>query len=174
MFVSWRKSHPCASLSMFTFHADLTAGFAFIGTVPRQGERSPRKPRDPHDVTGVWVLWRGDGQVWDSHGLAPVHGRLRLHAHHRSGRRQGVLYARRAVPLHRLTGSHPSTGQDAGGAVRGECLCKWLCYDAVVKLKDRIRNTIIRQRTRVTDIAQYVTNMKWKWAGDIARMKDNS
>ena len=42
-----------------------------------------------------------------------------------------------------------------------------------VKLKDRIRNTIIRQRTRGSDIVQYVTNMKWKWAGHIARMKDN-
>ena len=34
-------------------------------------------------------------------------------------------------------------------------------------------HTIIRQRTRVTDIVQYVTNTKWKWAGYIARMKDN-
>ena len=42
-----------------------------------------------------------------------------------------------------------------------------------VKLKDRVRNTTIRQRTRVTDIVQYVTNKKWKWAGHIARMKDN-
>ena len=29
-----------------------------------------------------------------------------------------------------------------------------------VKLEDRIRNTTIRQRTRVTDIVQYVTNTK--------------
>ena len=42
-----------------------------------------------------------------------------------------------------------------------------------VKLKDRIHNTTIRQRTRVTDIVQYVTNAKWKWAGHITRMKDN-
>ena len=42
-----------------------------------------------------------------------------------------------------------------------------------VKLKDRIRNTITRQRTGVTDIVQYVTNTKWKWAGHIARIKDN-
>ena len=41
------------------------------------------------------------------------------------------------------------------------------------RMKERIRNTIIRQRTRVTDIVQYVTNTKWKWAGHIARMKDN-
>ena len=42
-----------------------------------------------------------------------------------------------------------------------------------VKLKDRIRKTIIRHRTRVINIVQYVTNTKWKWAGHIARMKDN-
>ena len=42
-----------------------------------------------------------------------------------------------------------------------------------VKLKYRIRNTTIRQRTRMTDIVQYVTNTKWKWAGHIAGMKDN-
>ena len=42
-----------------------------------------------------------------------------------------------------------------------------------VKRKDRIRNTTIRQRTRVTDVVQYVTNTKWKWAGHIAQMKDN-
>ena len=42
-----------------------------------------------------------------------------------------------------------------------------------VKLKDRVGNTIIRQRTRVTDIVQYVVNTKLKWAGHIARMKDN-
>ena len=41
------------------------------------------------------------------------------------------------------------------------------------KLKGTIRNTIIRQRTRVTDIVQYITNTKWKWAGHVARMKDN-
>ena len=36
-----------------------------------------------------------------------------------------------------------------------------------VKLKDRICNTIIIQRTRVTNIAQYVTNTKWKLAEHI-------
>ena len=41
------------------------------------------------------------------------------------------------------------------------------------KLKDRIHSTILRQRTRVTDIVQYVTNTKWMWAGHIARVKDN-
>ena len=34
-----------------------------------------------------------------------------------------------------------------------------------VKLEDKIRNITVRQRTRVTDIVQHVTNTKWKWAG---------
>ena len=37
-----------------------------------------------------------------------------------------------------------------------------------VKLKRRIKNTINRQRTRVIDIVEHVTNMKWKW---VARLK---
>ena len=41
------------------------------------------------------------------------------------------------------------------------------------KLKDRIRNTIIKQITRVTGIVQYVTNAKWKWAGRVAQVKDD-
>ena len=41
-----------------------------------------------------------------------------------------------------------------------------------VELKDRIRNAIIRQRTRETNIVQCVSNTKWKWAGHIAQMKD--
>ena len=41
------------------------------------------------------------------------------------------------------------------------------------KLKDRIRNTIIGQITKVSDIVKYATNSKWQWAGPIARMKDN-
>ena len=39
--------------------------------------------------------------------------------------------------------------------------------------KDRIRNTVIWQRIRMTDKIQYVANAKWKWAGHIARTKDN-
>ena len=41
-----------------------------------------------------------------------------------------------------------------------------------VQLLNRIRNTIIRQRPRVTGIVQYAANIQWKWAGHIARMKD--
>ena len=39
------------------------------------------------------------------------------------------------------------------------------------KLKDRICNTISRQRTRVAEIVQYATKMEW--AGHITRMKDD-
>ena len=42
-----------------------------------------------------------------------------------------------------------------------------------VNLKDKIRNTIIRQSTKVTDIAENVTNEIWKRAGHITRMNDN-
>ncbi|CAH2237130.1 jg23269 [Pararge aegeria aegeria] len=34
------------------------------------------------------------------------------------------------------------------------------------------RNEEIRRRTRVTDIAQRVAKLKWKWAGHIARRTD--
>ncbi|CAH2251675.1 jg2318 [Pararge aegeria aegeria] len=40
-----------------------------------------------------------------------------------------------------------------------------------VSLRDQIRNEEIR-RTRVTDIAQRVAMLKWKWAGHIARRTD--
>ncbi|CAH2239880.1 jg4565 [Pararge aegeria aegeria] len=41
-----------------------------------------------------------------------------------------------------------------------------------VSLRDQIRNEEIRRRTRVTDIAQRVAKLKWKWAGHIARRTD--
>ncbi|CAH2237722.1 jg13474 [Pararge aegeria aegeria] len=34
-----------------------------------------------------------------------------------------------------------------------------------VPLRDQIRNEEIRRRIRVTDIAQRVAKLKWKWAG---------
>ncbi|CAH2244701.1 jg1356 [Pararge aegeria aegeria] len=40
-----------------------------------------------------------------------------------------------------------------------------------VSLRD-LRNEEIRRRTRVTDIAQRVAKLKWKWAGHIARRTD--
>ncbi|CAH2232146.1 jg20821 [Pararge aegeria aegeria] len=42
-----------------------------------------------------------------------------------------------------------------------------------VYLRDQIRNEEIRyKRTRVTDIAQRVTKLKWQWADHIVRRKD--
>lgn len=41
-----------------------------------------------------------------------------------------------------------------------------------VSLRDRIRNTEIRRRTKLTDIAQRVASLKWKWAGHISRRED--
>ena len=40
-------------------------------------------------------------------------------------------------------------------------------------MSSRSKNTIIRQRTKLTDIAEHGTKVKWNWAGYIARMKDN-
>jgi hypothetical protein len=41
-----------------------------------------------------------------------------------------------------------------------------------VSLRDRIRNDEIRKRTKVTDIARRIADLKWQWAGHIARMTD--
>ena len=42
-----------------------------------------------------------------------------------------------------------------------------------IKLQDRIPNQAIRDITKVKDIIQYVSTMKWKWAGHVSRMTDN-
>ncbi|CAK1604107.1 unnamed protein product [Parnassius mnemosyne] len=42
-----------------------------------------------------------------------------------------------------------------------------------VSLRDKLRNEDIRSRTRVTDIAQRISKLKWQWAGHIARRTDN-
>ena len=42
-----------------------------------------------------------------------------------------------------------------------------------VSLKDRIRNEYIRHRTKVIDIAQRISKLKWQWAGHISRRTDN-
>jgi hypothetical protein len=36
-----------------------------------------------------------------------------------------------------------------------------------------IRNQVIRQRTKVTDIAHRISMLKWQWAGHISRRTDN-
>jgi hypothetical protein len=42
-----------------------------------------------------------------------------------------------------------------------------------VSLRDRIRNQVIRQRTKVTDIAHRIRMLKWQWAGHISRRTDH-
>jgi hypothetical protein len=34
--------------------------------------------------------------------------------------------------------------------------------------RDPIRNQVIRQRTKVTDIAYRISTLKWQWAGHIS------
>ena len=43
----------------------------------------------------------------------------------------------------------------------------------VGKLQDKIPCSEIRKRTKIIDIIEYTLKQKWKWAGHIARMKDN-
>jgi hypothetical protein len=42
-----------------------------------------------------------------------------------------------------------------------------------ISLRDRIRNDEIRKRTKVTDIARRIADLKWQWAGHIARRTDS-
>ena len=39
-----------------------------------------------------------------------------------------------------------------------------------VKLTDRIRNTILRSRTQIADVAHKAARLKWDWAGHVCRM----
>ena len=41
------------------------------------------------------------------------------------------------------------------------------------KLKKKSVTPSLRKETKLTDIVQYVTNATWKWAGHIARTKDD-
>ena len=42
-----------------------------------------------------------------------------------------------------------------------------------LKLKDKIPCPEIRKRTKIIDLIEYTLKQKWKWAGHIARLKDN-
>ncbi|GFO05735.1 endonuclease-reverse transcriptase [Plakobranchus ocellatus] len=42
-----------------------------------------------------------------------------------------------------------------------------------IKLKDRILTIEIRKKTQVIDVVQYIQRQKWRWAGHMARDKDN-
>ena len=42
-----------------------------------------------------------------------------------------------------------------------------------LKLKDKIPCSEIRKRTKIIDIIECTLKQKWKWAGHIARLKDD-
>ena len=42
-----------------------------------------------------------------------------------------------------------------------------------IKLQDKIPCSEIRKRTKITDIIESTLKQKWRWAGHIARTKDN-
>jgi hypothetical protein len=42
-----------------------------------------------------------------------------------------------------------------------------------VSLRDRIRNQVIKQRTKFTDVAHRISMLKWQWASHISRRTDN-
>jgi hypothetical protein len=42
-----------------------------------------------------------------------------------------------------------------------------------ISLRDRIRNQVIRQRTKVTDMAHRISMLKWQWADHISRRTAN-
>ncbi|GFN77359.1 endonuclease-reverse transcriptase [Plakobranchus ocellatus] len=42
-----------------------------------------------------------------------------------------------------------------------------------IKLTDRVKCSEIRKRTQIQDIVDFVAKQKWKWAGHVARLKDN-
>ena len=43
-----------------------------------------------------------------------------------------------------------------------------------LKLQGKISCSEIRKRTMIIDIIEYTLKQKWRWAGHVARMKDNS
>ena len=42
-----------------------------------------------------------------------------------------------------------------------------------VSLRDKIPDTVIKQRTRITDAIYLLKKLKWNWAGHIARRTDD-
>lgn len=42
-----------------------------------------------------------------------------------------------------------------------------------ITLRDRMTNVWIRQQTKLTDVMERVSSLKWNWAGHIARMEDD-
>lgn len=39
-----------------------------------------------------------------------------------------------------------------------------------VKLKDRVRNTVLRSKTGISDVGVAIAKLKWNWAGHVCRM----
>ena len=42
-----------------------------------------------------------------------------------------------------------------------------------LSLRDKIRHTFIRKKTKVKDVIEKIKEMKWRWAGHLARKQDN-
>ena len=42
-----------------------------------------------------------------------------------------------------------------------------------LSLRDKVRHSIIRKKTKVQDIMEKIKAAKWKWAGHLTRVKDN-
>ena len=42
-----------------------------------------------------------------------------------------------------------------------------------VSLRDKIRNEVLRHKTKVTDIVQICSKLKWQWAGHVCRRTDD-
>lgn len=42
-----------------------------------------------------------------------------------------------------------------------------------ISLRDRVRSETIRQRTKITDIIERAAQLKWQWAGHVARQNDS-
>ena len=42
-----------------------------------------------------------------------------------------------------------------------------------LSLKDRVPNTMIREITKLGDVAQRASRLKWKWGGHVARLQNN-
>ena len=43
-----------------------------------------------------------------------------------------------------------------------------------LSLKDRVPNTRIREITKLDDVAQRASRLKWKWGGHVARLQNTS
>ena len=42
-----------------------------------------------------------------------------------------------------------------------------------ITLHDKVKNSVIRSKTKVKDILEKIKEAKWRWAGHVARREDN-